>query len=111
VIKPHRQILAKSVWRQWDGGCILVAGKLRIVTSIRPQFYFHFMDKRDFSERDICTKLISPAIQAAGWAQRLFRGAEPHDPDKLLAKYKTLLAQIAETRVALKIQLQEALTR
>ena len=25
------------------------------------------MSKKDFSERDICTKYITPAIQAAGW--------------------------------------------
>jgi len=31
------------------------------------------MNKKDLSERDICTKFISPAIQAAGWAQHLFR--------------------------------------
>lgn len=31
------------------------------------------MDKRDFSERDICTKLITPAIQQAGWQQHQFR--------------------------------------
>ncbi len=31
------------------------------------------MNKKDFSERDVCTKIITPAIQAAGWAQHLFR--------------------------------------
>jgi type I restriction enzyme R subunit len=25
------------------------------------------MNKRDLSERDICTKLITPAVQQAGW--------------------------------------------
>ena len=25
------------------------------------------MDKKSFSERDICTKFITPAIQSAGW--------------------------------------------
>ena len=31
------------------------------------------MDKHDLSERDICTKFITPAIQAAGWQQAQFR--------------------------------------
>lgn len=31
------------------------------------------MDKYDLSERDICTKFITPAIQAAGWQQAQFR--------------------------------------
>ncbi|MEN9302064.1 MAG: hypothetical protein RL264_493 [Bacteroidota bacterium] len=25
------------------------------------------MDKKQFSERDICTKFINPALQKAGW--------------------------------------------
>jgi type I restriction enzyme R subunit len=31
------------------------------------------MDKRTLSERDICTKFITPAIQQAGWEQHQFR--------------------------------------
>jgi type I restriction enzyme, R subunit len=31
------------------------------------------MNKKDLSERDICTKFITPAIQAAGWQQHQFR--------------------------------------
>ena len=31
------------------------------------------MDKRHLSERDICTKFITPAIQQAGWQQHQFR--------------------------------------
>lgn len=31
------------------------------------------MDKHRFSERDVCTKLITPAIQQAGWSQHQFR--------------------------------------
>ena len=31
------------------------------------------MDKRALSERDICTKFITPAIQQAGWQQHQFR--------------------------------------
>lgn len=31
------------------------------------------MDKHDLSERDICTKFITPAIQRAGWEQHQFR--------------------------------------
>ncbi|EIU7090889.1 DEAD/DEAH box helicase family protein, partial [Pseudomonas aeruginosa] len=31
------------------------------------------MDRTQFSERDICTKLITPAIRQAGWQQHQFR--------------------------------------
>jgi type I restriction enzyme R subunit len=31
------------------------------------------VDKHELSERDICTKFITPAIQAAGWQQHQFR--------------------------------------
>jgi type I restriction enzyme R subunit len=31
------------------------------------------MNKKDLSERDICTKFITLAIQAAGWTQNSFR--------------------------------------
>lgn len=31
------------------------------------------MNKRDFSERDICTKLITPSLLRAGWTQNQFR--------------------------------------
>jgi len=31
------------------------------------------LDKHDLSERDICTKFITPAIQQAGWLQHQFR--------------------------------------
>ena len=31
------------------------------------------MNKKDLSERDICTKFITPAIHAAGWQQQQFR--------------------------------------
>ncbi len=31
------------------------------------------MDKRDLSERDICTKFITPAIERSGWKQSQFR--------------------------------------
>jgi type I restriction enzyme R subunit len=35
------------------------------------------MIKKDLSERDICTKFITPAIQAAGWSQSSFREEVP----------------------------------
>ena len=31
------------------------------------------MDKHQLSERDICTKFITPAIEQAGWLQHQFR--------------------------------------
>jgi len=30
-------------------------------------------EKRDLSERDICTKFITPAVERAGWLQAQFR--------------------------------------
>src|SRR5213078_1324847 len=30
-------------------------------------FRLAFMDKKDLTERDICTKIITPAIAQAGW--------------------------------------------
>ena len=34
------------------------------------------MDKTQLSERDICTKFITPAIIQAGWQQHQFRDDE-----------------------------------
>ena len=31
------------------------------------------MNKKELSERDICTKFIAPAVQAAGWQQHQYR--------------------------------------
>ena len=31
------------------------------------------MNKKDLSERDICTRFITPALVAAGWEHRQFR--------------------------------------
>lgn len=31
------------------------------------------INKKDLSERDVCTKFITPAIQSAGWQQAQFR--------------------------------------
>lgn len=31
------------------------------------RFRLENMDKRQFSERDICTKYITPALERAGW--------------------------------------------
>lgn len=40
------------------------------------------MDKKQLSERDICTKFITPNLVAAD---------DPGDPDELLADYRKLL--------------------
>jgi type I site-specific restriction endonuclease len=81
------------------------------------------MDKKQLSERDICTKYITPAIVASGWEQHQFR-EEVNLTDgrvivrgnmasrlKLLAKYVRLLNDISKTRAELKTQLQETITR
>jgi type I restriction enzyme R subunit len=31
------------------------------------------IDKKELSERDVCTKFITPAIQDSGWQQHEFR--------------------------------------
>jgi type I restriction enzyme R subunit len=39
-------------------------------SGVETGLYFNFwrpMDKKQFSERDICTKFITPAVEAAGW--------------------------------------------
>lgn len=93
------------------------------------------MDKKQLSERDICTKFITPALENAGWQQSQFREEVPltdgrvivrgklaahikapnapeeesHDPDILLEKYKKLLGEIEETENTLKSELAAAL--
>jgi type I site-specific restriction endonuclease len=34
------------------------------------------MDKRELSERDICTKFITPALRRAGWDEQTQRRAD-----------------------------------
>jgi len=46
------------------------------------------MDTRDLSERDICTKLITPAIMAAGWESHLFREEVQLTDGRLLVRGK-----------------------
>jgi type I restriction enzyme R subunit len=53
------------------------------------------MDKWDLSERDICTKLITPAIMAAGWASYLFR-----DGDQARAVLEALLDKYTDHGIA-----------
>ena len=51
------------------------------------------MNKKDLSERDVCTKLITPAIQAEGWAPHQF-----HEEVKLTKGRVLVRGQIA-TRI------------
>ena len=46
------------------------------------------MEKRDLSERDICTKLITPAILQAGWKQEQFREEVNLTPGRVIVRGK-----------------------
>ena len=48
----------------------------------------HFVEKRDLSERDICTKLITPAILQAGWTQEQFREEVKLTPGRVVVRGK-----------------------
>lgn len=56
----------------------------------------HFVEKRDLSERDICTKLITPAILQAGWKQEQFREEVKLTPGRVVVRGK--VAQRAKRR-------------
>ncbi len=68
------------------------------------------MLKKSLSERDICTRYITPAVQSAGWDLQIqIREENLGGPDELLAEDKTLLINVAEMREALKRELMDAL--
>jgi len=46
------------------------------------------MDKYQLSERDICTKFITPAIQQAGWQQNQFREEVPLTDGRVMVRGK-----------------------
>lgn len=46
------------------------------------------MEKHDLSERDICTKLITPAILQAGWMQEQFREEVKRTPGRVIVRGK-----------------------
>jgi len=46
------------------------------------------VEKRDLSERDICTKLITPAILQAGWKQEQFREEVKLTPGRVVVRGK-----------------------
>jgi hypothetical protein len=79
------------------------------------------MNKKCLSERDICTKFVTPAIIDAKKIKETGYNLDiknPHDPgttvgdpDKLLAEYQQLLAVVNETREKLRRELETALTR
>lgn len=73
------------------------------------------MNKKQLSERDICTKFITPALEQAG------RDAEGHnknphevevnhrDPEELMAEYQQIVNQLETAQVALKAELMACL--
>jgi hypothetical protein len=82
------------------------------------------MSKKSLSERDICTKYISPAIQSAGWALRvpireevtftagrIFVKGKLPTVARLLAGYNLDInnpGTIADTLEKLKVEMMEA---
>ncbi len=92
-------------------------------------------NKKSLTERDICTKFITPALVAAGRARRKetplawqvtldeikarnynldiknpnAEAAKHGDPNELLADYKQLLVEVAAARDALRQELAKAL--
>ena len=71
------------------------------------------MNKIDLSERDICTKFITPAIQQAGW-DIVAQVREEVKVNELMALCDRLESQLAttqtESRRLLEAVLHEALT-
>ena len=68
-----------------------VNGKL--FGNIKIQFIFdrrrnQYMHKKDLSERDICTKFITPAIRQAGWQQHEFREEVPLTDGRVMVRGK-----------------------
>lgn len=47
-----------------------------------------FVDKKSFSDRDICTNYITPAILEAGWLQHQFREEVKLTDGRLMVRYK-----------------------
>ena len=37
------------------------------ISQLNKSIYRKFMNKKDLSERDICSKYITPALQQSGW--------------------------------------------
>lgn len=56
------------------------------------------MDKHQLSERDICTKFITPAIQQAGWQQHQFREEVKLTDGRVMVRGK-LAARIKNSEV------------
>ncbi|MCK9325631.1 MAG: hypothetical protein M0P69_09050 [Bacteroidales bacterium] len=89
------------------------------------------VDKKALSERDICTKYITPAIRNGGWdlitqvreEVNITKGQvldiknpnvpeeQNDDPEELLAQYHAVSAILEETRESLKQELARSLMR
>jgi type I restriction enzyme R subunit len=64
-----------------------------------PTLSAELMDKRQLSERDICTKFITPAIQQAGWQQHQFK-EEVKLTDGRVRVHGTVAARITDPNAA-----------
>lgn len=69
------------------------------------------MDKKVLSERDICTKYITPAIKKAGWDLNIQYEVEIDlgDPEELMIEYQEIVKQLETAQAALKQELMDAL--
>ena len=64
------------------------------------------LDKKALSERDICSKFITPALVSANIVDYAHR-----DPAELLAEYQKARPAVAEVREKLRKELESALMR
>ena len=53
---------------------------------------YKLMYKKQLSERDICTKFITPAIQSAGWQQIQFREEVKLTDGRVIVRGKLAIA-------------------
>ena len=70
------------------------------------------MNKKDLTERDICTQFITPTLMGARWDFQSHDARFPQgDPEELLAKFDEAEKKAAALRDQLKTALERALLR
>lgn len=71
------------------------------------------MNKKQFTERDICTKYITPALERAGWdIVTQIREEFPlthRDPEELMEEYQEIVRKLETAQADLKRELMQAL--
>jgi type I restriction enzyme M protein len=71
------------------------------------------MNKKRLSERDICTKYITPALESRNYnldCKNPHEVAVSHrDPEELMAEYQQIVSQLEAAQAALKAELMACL--